>query len=449
MASTNQRGLVDMRWFALALAATAAAAPAPRRVRIAGQHFIDAATNATLVMKGPNVVVKGPPYLPAVAGDTICDDVVDDACTAAGNCTSCETFNQADVDHIKGLGFNSIRLGVVWAGAQPADADALDADFVARLHAVLDLTDANGLHVILDNHGDMVGSAGCGNGVPMWVSQRAAPELIGRPLETGFPYDLVPSLRVEDLGGYDFCGANATMWAAHAGDPNYNLLNECCQHMNSGNPAQLGYTKISQKAMDWLLEEGAGRDAFVRFWALVAAAVQDHPSAFAIEPMNEPMSIRRRDMFKTWRAIADAVHAVVPDMSVALSDVGEGAVLPAWVSELGGAGVDIDHATVEWIKASDTLFYAWHWYGDPSDPADAVKNVRAISAKWDVPSFLTEFMSCDAWHDAEAANISLSYWHYSSYCTTGPAFGDRAVPDKTFGACILGWAGGESSKTCE
>ena len=107
-----------MRWLALALATTAAAAPAPRRVRIAGQHFIDAATNATLVMKGPNVVVKGPPYLPAVAGDTICDDVVDDACTAAGNCTSCETFNQADVDHIKSLGWNSIRLGVVWAGAQ-------------------------------------------------------------------------------------------------------------------------------------------------------------------------------------------------------------------------------------------------------------------------------------------------------------------------------------------
>ena len=88
-------------------------------------------------------------------------------------------------------------------------------------------------------------------------------------------------------------------------------------------------------------------------------------------------------------------------MSFALSDVGEGAVLPAWVSELGGAGVDIDHATVEWIKKSDNLFYAWHWYGDPSDPADAVKNVRALSKKWDLPSFLTEFMSCDAWHDAE------------------------------------------------
>lgn len=37
----------------------------------------------------------------------------------------------------------------------------------------------------------MVGSAGCGNGVPMWFQKKAAPELIGKPLETKFPYSLV------------------------------------------------------------------------------------------------------------------------------------------------------------------------------------------------------------------------------------------------------------------
>ena len=34
---------------------------------------------------------------------------------------------------------------------------------MARLHAVLSLTDAAGIHVILDNHDNMVGTAGCGN----------------------------------------------------------------------------------------------------------------------------------------------------------------------------------------------------------------------------------------------------------------------------------------------
>ena len=111
------------------------------------------------------------------------------ACVAdPASCQSCSTFNQADVDHIKSLGWNFIRLGVVWAGAQPRDEDALDQNFLQRLHAVLNLTDANGIHVLLDNHGDMVGTAGCGNGVPMWVQQKAAPELIGKPLHTPLPY---------------------------------------------------------------------------------------------------------------------------------------------------------------------------------------------------------------------------------------------------------------------
>lgn len=210
------------------------AAVAPRSVRIDGTAFISTANNATIVLAGPNVVVKGPPYMPSVSGNSICNDMPQDpgaACMAAGTCKSCSTFNEADVAHIKSLGWNFIRLGVVWAGAQPRDEDALDPDFLHRLHAVLDLTDAHGIHVMLDNHGDMVGSAGCGNGVPMWVQQKAAPELIGKPLHTALPYSLVPSITVSKVGGYDHCGTDEAKWAAHAGDPNYNLLNECCQAM--------------------------------------------------------------------------------------------------------------------------------------------------------------------------------------------------------------------------
>ena len=52
-------------------------APAPRTVRVDGQRFVAAGSNATLIMVGPNVVVKGPPYLPSVSGTTICNDHVD------------------------------------------------------------------------------------------------------------------------------------------------------------------------------------------------------------------------------------------------------------------------------------------------------------------------------------------------------------------------------------
>ena len=71
--------------------------------------------------------------------------------------------------------------------------------------------------------------------------------------------------------------------------------------------------------------------------------------------------------------------------------------------------------------------------------------MQAISAKWNIPTFGTE-TGCDQFEAAKAAGISHSYWHYSSYCNTGPAFGNRSVPGDTFGACILGWASGNSSK---
>ena len=59
--------------------------------------------------------------MPSVSGDTHCQDVTDGVCAAHGNCTSCYTFNEADVRLIQSQGRNFIRLGVVWAGAQPTD----------------------------------------------------------------------------------------------------------------------------------------------------------------------------------------------------------------------------------------------------------------------------------------------------------------------------------------
>jgi len=437
LASSNMRAIIILCLFAF----VCGQASLPRNVRIDGQQFVLAVTNTPIVLGGPNVVVKGPPYMPSVSGDKICSDIVDSECGKTGSCTSCYTFNQADVDHIKSLGWNFIRLGVVWAGAQPRDGNSLDPDFLQRLHAVLNLTDANGIHVMLDNHGDMVGSAGCGNGVPMWLQKKAAPELIGKPLYTALPYSLVSSISVTKVNGFDYCGHDSSKWAAHAGDPNYNLLNECCQAMNSGNPGGLGFTTISQKTMDYILAPGPGRDSFVRFWKLMAEAVKSHPSAFAAELMNEPISIRRTYMFDTWRACAEAINKVIPDMSVSICDVGEGSVFPAWVSTLTGGAELISKQTIEWIKASNNVFYAWHYGNEPQN----VKNMQAISKEWKVPSFATE-TGCDQFNAAAAANISHSYWHYSSYCNTGPSFGNRRAPANTFGACILGWASGDSSK---
>ena len=123
---------------------TGASSPVPRNVRISGTNFVLADTLEAIVMAGPNVVVKGPPYLPLVSGNSSCTDVVNSSCEADGTCSSCTTFNEADISNLKAHGFNAIRLGVVWAGAQPRDENQLDPEFVARLDAVLTLCDKHG-----------------------------------------------------------------------------------------------------------------------------------------------------------------------------------------------------------------------------------------------------------------------------------------------------------------
>ena len=165
--------------------------------------------------------------------------------------------------------------------------------------------------------------------------------------------------------------------------------------------------------------------------------------------MNEPMTIRRTLAFDTWRAAGEAINSVIPDMSVSVTDTGEGVLAPDWLVRITGGGAFISNATLAWIKSAGTVFYSWHWYGVPVSATDAVAYVQALGTSWGVPTMASEFMDCAAWNAAAAANISHLYWHYSAYCNTGPSFGDRAVPEDTFGACILGWAGGASNYSCD
>ena len=44
----------------------------------------------------------------------------------------------------------------------------------------------------------------------------------------------------------------------------------------------------------------------------MATAIVNHPSASFIEPSNEPMSLNRRGMYDTWRAITEEVTKIIP-----------------------------------------------------------------------------------------------------------------------------------------
>lgn len=84
-----------------------------------------------------------PPWIPATTGNSVCHD------RWFTNFT-CYAFNDADAEHItKDMGWNFIRLGVVWAGAQPTSEPKLDSEWLERLHNILALCDRYLIDVML------------------------------------------------------------------------------------------------------------------------------------------------------------------------------------------------------------------------------------------------------------------------------------------------------------
>ena len=410
-----------------------------RDVLVENGTFVDTRTGKEIILTGANVVMKGPPWIPSTDGDAVCGTT-----PASGSNTSCSTFNAADAAHLtQDLGYNMVRLGVAWAGGQPDGGDALDPAWVARLQAFLELCHAHGIAVILDVHQDAVGSAVCGEGMPLWYSKLAVPGSIGKPVTP-----IVGSFQQPD----GTCGANDTAnWAAFAGDPDYNIKNPCCRILNQGNWGALIPTWQAQATMLHLFS-AAGRAHYAKYMGLLSAAVDAYPAVVGIELMNEPPSVERWAMYATWHACYDAIRAASPDLAVGVMDTGEAA--------LGLGTFGIKKEQVAWLKGGGThLFYAFHWYGNPKSVETAVANAKRIGAAWNMPVHLTEFggyggPGCHTQQTAAAAGVGSSYWHYDDYCypkhcPDGAPDGHCPLPEgPRWGACITGWGSGNSSFKC-
>ena len=116
----------------------------------------------------------------------------------------------------------------------------------------------------------------------------------------------------------------------------------------------------------------------------------------------------------------------------------------------GLGNIDLNAATIQWLKGAKGLFYAFHGY--VNSPEDAVRGAkRFAAAHGDMAALMTEYANnekgCHLQRVLNEAGIGHAYWHYSNYCNTagcGSCTADR-VANGTFGACITGWGSGNSS----
>ena len=406
---------------------------APRAVTVIGGRFVNR-SGGVEQLRGSNVVVKGPPWLPAVNGSRRCDPT-----------KTCSTFNEDDAAYFRSQGWNFVRLGVAWAGGQPTESDVLDARFVARLHALLELCERYGIRVLLDVHEDAMGSALCGEGVPMWWFEQHLPALIGAPV-VGFAEALPPVGRCSV--------SDVATWREHAGDPEYNLKNPCCLALNrptlrGGWGWRLLPSVGVQLTFAHLVLSADGRAAYARYVGLLAEAVSHHPAAIGIELMNEPPFLPKvppfltEAVFELYRECYEAVRAVSADLAVGLADAGQ---LAQYADD-----THLPAATQAWLRQAKHLMYTFHWYNSSMFPSfeTSLANAHALGALWAAAPILTEFNAGNM-HLAQLADgdaivpggVGWAEYPYHSYCTVPaseslePNSGCTVGEECAFGACI-------------
>ena len=112
---------------------------------------------------GTNVVYKTAPFIPVI-------DHFD----------AKESFSVEDADLLASMGFNTIRLGVLWAGLEPVEGE-YNMTYLDLVEEIVVMAGERGIYSLLDMHQDAFNAKFCGNGVPDWAA---------KPVENNFPYPL-------------------------------------------------------------------------------------------------------------------------------------------------------------------------------------------------------------------------------------------------------------------
>lgn len=188
-----------------------AAAPLHSQLRREGRYLVDA-QHRVVLLHGVNAVWKLPPYAPP---DTA------------------EGFTAADADWLRAHGFNSVRLGVLFAGVMPAEG-VIDSAYLDRIDRVVQLLTSRGIYVLFDFHQDIYSERYGGEGFPAWaVNSNGIPAT-----NIGFPanYFTPAVLRTfdnfwNDTGGLqdryrEAWQAVAARWKAQDHHGGYDLFNE-------------------------------------------------------------------------------------------------------------------------------------------------------------------------------------------------------------------------------
>src|SRR5258707_11090732 len=132
---------------ALAAGSASIAAAAPKLPLTHAGRWITDAGGRVVIVHGTNMVYKLPPYYPSTIG-----------------------FGSDDAEFLNQIGFNAVRVGVIWKAVEPQPGKFNDA-YLAHIAQTVKTLAAHGVLSLLDFHQDMYNERFQGEGAPDWAVQ--------------------------------------------------------------------------------------------------------------------------------------------------------------------------------------------------------------------------------------------------------------------------------------
>jgi endoglycosylceramidase len=211
------RGSLALALLFLPLAGASIARAAPTGPLGHEGRWITDATGRVVVVHGINMVYKLPPYYPAATG-----------------------FGADDAAFLRRIGFNAVRVGVIWKALEPQPG-VFDDSYLRQIADTVTTLESHGVMSLLDFHQDLYNERFQGEGAPDWAVQDG-----GLPNPAlGFPLNYLGNLALE-----------------HALDAFFD---------NAKGPGGVGL-----------------QDRFAAAWGHVAAYFRSYPSVLGYELFNEP-----------------------------------------------------------------------------------------------------------------------------------------------------------------
>jgi len=125
------------------------------------RRWITDADGRVVIVHGTNMVYKRPPYYPSAAG-----------------------FGEEDAAFLQSIGFNAVRLGVMWQALEP-EPGVFDETYVAHIKETIEMLASHGILSQVEMHEGMYNEQFEGVGFPNWAVEDEGKE----NTHDGFPYN--------------------------------------------------------------------------------------------------------------------------------------------------------------------------------------------------------------------------------------------------------------------